>query len=148
MLGAYRFTRYRPAADDRALERLTISAAADPMSASPCTGPSSWPRPRTAPATSPTAPPNDLTPAALAEYAAQLAERHDGADGHRAGRGRDPRARNGRVRRRRPGLGRARSLITLEYDRRGVAADAPRLALVGKAVTFDSGGLSLKPPTR
>ena len=37
-------------------------------------------------------------------------------------------------------------LITLEYAGAGVAGDAPRLALVGKAVTFDSGGLSLKPP--
>jgi leucyl aminopeptidase len=35
-------------------------------------------------------------------------------------------------------------LIRLDYD--GAAnADAPRLAMVGKAVTFDSGGLSLKP---
>jgi leucyl aminopeptidase len=37
-------------------------------------------------------------------------------------------------------------LITLEYAAADIAGDAPRLALVGKAVTFDSGGLSLKPP--
>jgi leucyl aminopeptidase len=34
-------------------------------------------------------------------------------------------------------------LVILEYQ--GAAPDAPRLALVGKGVTFDSGGLSLKP---
>ena len=36
-------------------------------------------------------------------------------------------------------------LITVEYAGEGVDPAAPRLALVGKAVTFDSGGLSLKP---
>jgi leucyl aminopeptidase len=35
-------------------------------------------------------------------------------------------------------------LIRLEYD--GPGADSIRLGLIGKAVTFDSGGLSLKPP--
>ncbi len=35
-------------------------------------------------------------------------------------------------------------LIELRYDRR-VDDAAPRLALIGKAVTFDTGGLSLKP---
>ena len=34
-------------------------------------------------------------------------------------------------------------LIRLEYD--GTSGDGPLLGLVGKAVTFDSGGLSLKP---
>jgi len=37
-------------------------------------------------------------------------------------------------------------LICLRYD--GVDADGPLLALVGKAVTFDSGGISLKPGAR
>src|SRR5205807_5796253 len=35
------------------------------------------------------------------------------------------------------------ALITLRYD--GGATGAPTLGLVGKAVTFDSGGISLKP---
>jgi leucyl aminopeptidase len=37
-------------------------------------------------------------------------------------------------------------LIVLRYE--GPAADGPLLALVGKAVTFDSGGISLKPGAR
>jgi len=37
-------------------------------------------------------------------------------------------------------------LICLRYE--GVDADGPLLALVGKAVTFDSGGISLKPGAR
>jgi len=35
------------------------------------------------------------------------------------------------------------ALITLRYD--GAGADGPVLGLVGKAVTFDSGGISIKP---
>jgi leucyl aminopeptidase len=35
------------------------------------------------------------------------------------------------------------ALITLRYE--GVAANGPTLAFIGKAVTFDSGGISLKP---
>ena len=37
-------------------------------------------------------------------------------------------------------------LITLRYD--GPGAAGPLLGLVGKAVTFDTGGLSLKPPAK
>lgn len=36
-------------------------------------------------------------------------------------------------------------LVHLSYEPTGKAAKAPALALVGKAITFDSGGLSLKP---
>ncbi|CUR56315.1 putative cytosol aminopeptidase [metagenome] len=36
-------------------------------------------------------------------------------------------------------------LIQLDYTPRGVSASTPRLVLVGKGITFDSGGLSIKP---
>ena len=36
-------------------------------------------------------------------------------------------------------------LIRLDYDGPAAPQDMPRLGLIGKAVTFDSGGLSLKP---
>jgi leucyl aminopeptidase len=36
-------------------------------------------------------------------------------------------------------------LVTVSFTPRGAAAKAPPLVLVGKAITFDSGGLSLKP---
>lgn len=36
-------------------------------------------------------------------------------------------------------------MIILRHARDGLAADAPRLAIVGKGVTFDSGGLNMKP---
>jgi leucyl aminopeptidase len=41
------------------------------------------------------------------------------------------------------GSSRPPRLVMLEYQ--GATADAPKLALVGKGVTFDSGGLSIKP---
>ena len=44
--------------------------------------------------------------------------------------------------RRRGGFRRAAAFVVLDYRRGG---EAPTLALVGKGVTFDSGGLSLKP---
>ena len=75
------------------------------------------------------------------------------AGARRAGRG-DPRPR---VRNRRPGAGGARrarrsrgeqpdpSASDRAAPRAARCADAPRLALVGKAVTFDTGGYFLKP---
>ncbi len=36
-------------------------------------------------------------------------------------------------------------LVTLEHKPRGTAANGPTLCLVGKGITFDSGGISLKP---
>ena len=88
-------------------------------------------------------PANDLPPSALAGYAAELASKHGIAatildeDAIRelgmgafaaVAQGSDQSAR----------------LIRLDYDGPG-ASDTPRLGLIGKAVTFDSGGLSLKP---
>ena len=91
--------------------------------------------------------PNDLTPTALADYALALAARHphltvevsDGAAIRDLGMGafaavaqgsdEDPR------------------LITLKYDPAAAPPGARRLALVGKAVTFDSGGLAIKSRT-
>ena len=90
-------------------------------------------------------PGNDLTPTALGRVRAG-ARRGDRGP---AGRGRGPRghrgARHGRLRRRRPGL-RAGARADRRSDmRRPDARRAPTLGFVGKAVTFDSGGISLKP---
>jgi leucyl aminopeptidase len=90
-------------------------------------------------------PPNDLTPEALAEYARSLTrdgltvETHgrDWLEAHgmgsflgvAAGSAYDP------------------QLIVMRYDPPG-ARDDVTLGLVGKAITFDSGGISLKPPLR
>src|SRR5207248_4579247 len=88
-------------------------------------------------------PANDLTPSALAAYAVQTAERLDGLtatiideDGLRdAGMGAFAAVAQGSEQ--------PAQLIRLSYEGPGAASGAPRLALVGKAVTFDTGGISL-----
>jgi leucyl aminopeptidase len=88
-------------------------------------------------------PANDLTPTALVEHARALAEQIEGLSVESEGR-------EGLVAR---GMGafaavaqgseQEPALITLRYEHPD--ASGPVLGLVGKAVTFDSGGISLKP---
>jgi leucyl aminopeptidase len=92
-------------------------------------------------------PGNDLTPTALAEHALELAAEIDGlsveVDGREGivARGMGAFAAVAR------GSDEEPALITLRYE--GPASsgggERPLLAFVGKAVTFDSGGISLKP---
>ena len=89
------------------------------------------------------APPNELTPERLAERASELAP--DGVRGRGARPRADRRARHGRVRRGRAGLAqRAAPDRHALRARRARRADVT-LGLVGKAITFDTGGISLKP---
>jgi leucyl aminopeptidase len=88
-------------------------------------------------------PGNDLTPTALGEYAKALERDVEGVSVQVEGR-------DGLVAR---GMGafaavaqgseEEPALITIRYD--GPGAAGPTLGFVGKAVTFDSGGISLKP---
>jgi leucyl aminopeptidase len=141
MLHAYRFDRYKRGEDPRPVERLLVSAhhdvSAPVRTASIVTAAQNRARDLG------NTPANDLPPAALADYAWDVAERlglnavvleEDEIRGLGMGafaavsQGSEQGAR----------------LIRLDYD--GPAPQgAPRLALIGKAVTFDSGGLSLKP---
>ncbi len=87
-------------------------------------------------------PPNDLTPAALADRAREIAAETEGVGVEVAGmaqlleRGMGAFAAVAQASATEP------ALITLRYD--GPGASGPLLGLVGKAVTFDSGGLSIK----
>jgi leucyl aminopeptidase len=88
-------------------------------------------------------PGNDLTPTALGEYATALGREHtalsvevEGRDGI-VGRGMGAFAAVAQGSEQEP------ALITIRYE--GPNAQGPTLGLVGKAVTFDSGGISLKP---
>src|SRR3954454_3716168 len=88
-------------------------------------------------------PANDLTPTALAERARGVAANHDTLTLEVMGRVDIEAAGMGAF----AGVAQGREaepqLITLRYD--GSAATGPVLGFVGKAVTFDSGGISLKP---
>jgi leucyl aminopeptidase len=147
VLAAYRFTVDAPASDDdagRALQRLTITAAGgdatEAVVARAAVLGAAQNRARDLGNTAP----NELTPTALADYAARLAERHatvsceitDEAELRARGMGAFAAVAQG--------SDQPAKLITLRYEGEGARADAPRLALVGKAVTFDSGGLNIK----
>jgi leucyl aminopeptidase len=144
LLAGYRFTRYKPPApsDPAAPQELILSAHHDVSCVADRAAVIATAQNRARDLGNTAA--NDLTPAALADHAAKIAdafdavsfEALDGAAIRAAGMGAfasvaagtaiDPR------------------LIVLDYHG---ASGAP-LALIGKAVTFDSGGLSLKAADR
>jgi|HubBroStandDraft_2_1064218.scaffolds.fasta_scaffold03216_5 leucyl aminopeptidase len=90
-------------------------------------------------------PGNDLTPTALGEYAKALEQELAGLSVEVQG-GEAIVARGmGAFAAVAQGSEQEPALITIRYDGPGAPAAAPTLGLVGKAVTFDSGGISLKP---
>jgi leucyl aminopeptidase len=148
VLGAYRFDRYKSGSgndDEAKLERLILSAHHDLSAVA---------RSATVVAEAQNAardlqslPANDLTPSRLAQRARELAAEVDGlsceVDGRKtiAERGMGAFAAVARGSYEEP------ALITLRYEP-AVAAAGPVLGLVGKAVTFDTGGISIKPAAK
>lgn len=140
LLSGYRFLRYKPQESSWRIERLLISAPRDCSDAVRASTVVVRAQNRARDLVN--TPANDLSPAALATYSQELAERHgfhatvlDEREIRELGMGAFAAVAQGSEREAR--------LIRLEYDGSG-EAEQPRLALVGKAVTFDSGGLSLK----
>ena len=88
-------------------------------------------------------PGNDLTPSALAEHARSLAREIDVLDVEVEGREGLRERGMGAFAAVAQGSEQEPALITLRYD--SPSASGPTLGFVGKAVTFDSGGISLKP---
>jgi leucyl aminopeptidase len=88
-------------------------------------------------------PANDLTPTALGEHARALAGELDGLTVEVEGREGIEARKMGAFAAVARGSDQPPALITLRYE--GPAAQGPVLGFVGKAVTFDSGGISLKP---
>jgi leucyl aminopeptidase len=144
-LAAYRFTRFKPApAGETPVTRLIVSADEDVSGAVRAAAVLAEAQNRARELGN--LPPNELTPTALAEYAAELAARHPtleisvlGGDEIRArGMGAFAAVSQGSVEDPR--------LIELRYENAG--PEVPLLGLIGKAITFDSGGLTIKGPTR
>jgi leucyl aminopeptidase len=142
LLHAYRFERYKPDEPPGRLNSLILSAhheIADVVSRA-ATVTTAQNRARDLGNT----PPNDMTPADLAAYADAIGERHatvsvaalDGAAIRDAGMGAFAAVARGSAADAR--------LIQLDYEHPG-AAGAPWLAFIGKGITFDSGGLWIKP---
>jgi leucyl aminopeptidase len=93
------------------------------------------------------APPNELTPARLADEADEIATGSPYLRAEWLGPEDIRAAGMGALAAVAQGSANPPRLITLRYDPPG-AADGVVLGLVGKAITFDSGGISLKPPER
>jgi len=89
------------------------------------------------------APPNELTPEQLAERAAEFAKAA-GAEAEALGRKEIEKLGMGAFAAVAQGADNEPRLIVLRYDPPGARGDVT-LGLVGKAVTFDTGGISLKP---
>jgi leucyl aminopeptidase len=144
VLAAYRFDRYRrPSETVRpgAIEELIISARNDVTDVVESAAVIATAQNRARELGN--RPANDLTPSALAGYALELASTRpalrvsviDEAEIRALGMGGFAAVAQGSEQ--------PAKLIRIDYD--GAGEREPRLALVGKAVTFDTGGLWLKP---
>jgi leucyl aminopeptidase len=88
-------------------------------------------------------PANDMTPTDLAERARALASELEGVSTEVEGRAQIEARGMGAFAAVAQGTYQEPALITMRYE--GPGASGPTLGFIGKAVTFDSGGISLKP---
>jgi leucyl aminopeptidase len=92
-------------------------------------------------------PGNDLTPARLAEYAAETAAGLDGLTAESLGVAEMTTLGMGALLAVGAGSANEPRLVVLRWQPPSPAREGLVLGLVGKGVTFDTGGISLKPPT-
>jgi leucyl aminopeptidase len=142
VLAAYRFDRYRDDEDDaRALEALVVSAHHEVDRA--VGRAATVAEAQNAARDLQNAPANDLTPTALGERALALAGEVEGLRAEVHGPEFLAEQRMGAFLSVAQGSYEEPRLIVLRHEPEG--AGGPLLGLVGKAVTFDSGGISIKP---
>jgi leucyl aminopeptidase len=146
VLGTYRFDRYRAKDTDepRGIERLCVSDHDD--RAKPIAAAAIVAHATNAARDLQNTPANDMTPTALAEYAQELAGEVQGLSCEVLGRDEIVERGMGCFAAVAQGSYAEPKLITLRYE--GPDAEGPVLGLVGKAVTFDSGGISIKPAAK
>ena len=144
LLRAYRFDRFKSRPEDDAVGELVVSAHDDVSAAveraEVLAGAQNAARDLQ------NAPANEMTPTRLAERAAALGEEHEAltveVEGREGIEERGMGAFAGVAR----GSEEEPALITMRYD--GAPPNGAVLGLVGKAVTFDTGGISLKPAAK
>ena len=145
VLAGYRFDRYRSGRDDddeepARLERLVL--VADDSVRAPAEAALVGARAANRARDLQNLPANDLTPAALAARAEEIAEEHDAVEVDVLDREAIAAMGMGGLIAVSQGSVNEPRLIGLRYSGGG---SGPRIGLVGKAVTFDSGGISIKP---
>ena len=139
VLAAYRFTRYK-AGEGGGLEALVISAHHDVSAVVEAAGIVA--EAQNAARDLQNTPANDMTPAALAERARAL----EGVQVEVHGPDFLAQQRMGAFAAVAQGAHADPALIVMRYD--GAGARGPVLGLIGKAVTFDTGGISIKPAAK
>jgi leucyl aminopeptidase len=146
LLHAYRFDRYKPSLENsRSVARLLVSAHHDVSE--PVLQATVIARAQNRARDLANTPANDLTPSALAEYAIRLAERFPRLRATVIGEEEIREAGMGAFAAVAQGSAQPAQLIRLDYGGPPSSGES-RLALVGKAVTFDTGGISLKPSAK
>ncbi len=148
VLADYRFDRYKSDAGeaaDRRVDRLVLSAHHDvsALAAAAATVSSA----QNAARDLQSIPANDLTPSRLADRARALVDEVGGVTCEVEGREAIVERGMGAFAAVAQGSYEEPALITLRYEPPGEAV-GPVLGLVGKAVTFDTGGISIKPAAR
>jgi leucyl aminopeptidase len=148
ILSDYRFDRHKSAPDEqdappKRLERLIICGAEEiaPAVAEAAVCAEAANRARDLQ----NRPGNDLTPTALGEYAQALARELEGVSVEVEGRAGIAARGMGSFAAVAQGSEQEPALITIRYEGPDSPPSRPTLGFVGKAVTFDSGGISLKP---
>ncbi len=148
ILGAYRFDRYKTHRDDDApdrpeLEVLTLIEAGDEAGITEIARVASTAANRARDLQN--LPANVADPAYIAERAREIAADHDSIEVEVLGPAELEREGMGGMLAVAAGSEKDPALIVLRYSGGGDAADRPMLGFVGKTVTFDTGGISLKP---
>jgi leucyl aminopeptidase len=144
VLASYRFDRYRTPDDDEpesTLESLTVCTERDQSEA--VARASVIAHAVNAARVLQDTPANDMTPTDLAERARAIAAEHKCLTVSVEGRDQIEARGMGAFAAVAQGSAQEPALITLHYE--GPKASGPVLGFVGKAVTFDSGGISIKP---
>ena len=137
-LGAYRFDRYKGLAEPRAVAQLVVPDAASREEAVRIAEGVWLGRDLI------NTPASDLGPAELAAAAVALARRHGAKasviEGDELLKANFPLIHA--VGRASP---RAPRLVDIRWEPKGVSKNAPRIAIIGKGICFDTGGLDIKP---
>ncbi len=144
VLADYRFARYKGGDeenDSTGLERLVVSGSDDVRE--PVARAAIVAEAQNAARDLQNTPANDMTPTALADRARELAHSVEGLTVEVDGREAIEAHGMGAFACVAQGTYQEPALITLRYE--GPSATGPVVGLVGKAVTFDTGGISIKP---
>jgi leucyl aminopeptidase len=146
LLAAYRFDRYKHDAEgsNRRVRRLLVSAHHDV--AAPVARAAVLASAQNDARDLQNAPANDLTPGALSDVARELAAEIDGLSVEVEGRAGIEARGMGAFAAVARGSYEDPRLIVMRYEPEGLAG--PCLGFVGKAVTFDTGGISIKPAAK